>query len=86
MHPSCNPLVPRQRAADVMIISIIIINEAKEQIKEPEIRSQKLLNFWQIANHLALALAFPLCAKVAMTAAAEAQQWEVRALPLHGWD
>lgn len=84
MHPSCNPLVPRQRAADVMIISIIIINEAKEPIKEPEIRSQKLLNFWQIANQLALA--FPLCAKVTMTAAAEAQQWEVRALPLQGWD
>jgi hypothetical protein len=53
-----------------MIISIIIIIEAKEPIKDPDIRSQKLLNCWQIANQFALA--FPLCAKYTTTVAAEA--------------
>ena len=42
----------------------------KEPIKEPEIRSQKLLYCWQIANQLAEAL--PLCAKYTIAADADA--------------
>lgn len=42
----------------------------KEPIKDPEVRSQKELNCWQIATQLALA--FPLCAKYTIAVAAEA--------------
>lgn len=42
----------------------------KEPIKDPEVRSQKELNCWQIA--IQLALAFPLCAKYTIAVAAEA--------------
>jgi len=42
----------------------------KDPIKEPEVRSQKLLNCWQMANQLAEV--FPLCAKYTIAAAAEA--------------
>uniref|UniRef100_A0A0D9WNL1 Uncharacterized protein n=1 Tax=Leersia perrieri TaxID=77586 RepID=A0A0D9WNL1_9ORYZ len=43
---------------------------ANEPIKEPEIRSQKESNCWQIASQFALA--FPLCAKYTIAAAADA--------------
>lgn len=43
---------------------------AKDPIKEPEIRSQKELNCWQTDSQFVLA--FPLCAKYTMAAAAEA--------------
>lgn len=42
----------------------------KDPIKEPEIRSQKELNCWQMADQFALA--FPLCAKYTIAAAAAA--------------
>lgn len=53
-----------------MISNINIAIPTKEPMRDPEIRSQKLLNCWQIANQLALGL--PLCAKYTMPAAAEA--------------
>lgn len=53
-----------------MIISISSAIPTKDPIKEPEIRWQKELNCWQIANHFALA--FPLCAKYTIAAAADA--------------
>lgn len=40
-------------------------------MREPEIRSQKLLYCWQIANQLAPV--FPLCAMYTMDVAAEAE-------------
>lgn len=43
---------------------------AKDPINEPEMRSQKELNCWQMANQFVLVL--PLCAKYTMAAAAEA--------------
>ena len=42
----------------------------KDPIKEPEVRSQKEWNCWQIANQFVLA--FPLCAKNTIAAAADA--------------
>ena len=43
---------------------------AKEPMREPEMRSQKESNCWQMANQLALAL--PLCARYTIAAAADA--------------
>lgn len=43
---------------------------ANEPIREPEMRSQKESNCWQIASQFALA--FPLCAKYTIAAAADA--------------
>ena len=43
---------------------------AKEPMREPEMRSQKASNCWQMANQLALAL--PLCARYTIAAAADA--------------
>lgn len=42
----------------------------KDPIREPEMRSQKELNCWQMANQFTLL--FPLCAKYTMAADAEA--------------
>jgi hypothetical protein len=42
----------------------------KDPIKEPEIRSQKELNCWQMADQFVLT--FPWCAKYTIAAAAEA--------------
>ena len=53
--------------ADEMIISMSTNAATKESINDPEVRSQKELNCWQIANQLVLA--FPLCAKYTMAAA-----------------
>lgn len=47
--------------ADRKMSRIIMTIAAKEPISEPEMRSQKELNCWQIANQFALTL--PLCAK-----------------------
>ena len=58
--------------ADEMIISMSTNAAAKEPINDPEVRSQKELNCWQIASQLALA--FPLCAKYTMAAAVEAPE------------
>ena len=57
-------------AADNKIMSINATIPTKDPIKEPEMRSQKELNCWQMANQFALA--FPLCAKYTIAAAAEA--------------
>ena len=56
--------------ADIKIKSMKTMIPPKDPIKEPEIRSQKELNCWQMANQLALM--FPLCARYTMAAAAEA--------------
>lgn len=56
--------------ADKRISSTNMTIATKEPISEPEVRSQKLLNCWQIANQLAEAL--PLCAKYTIAAAADA--------------
>lgn len=55
---------------DSKIMSINTTIPTKDPIKDPEMRSQKELNCWQIANQFALA--FPLCAKYTIAAAAEA--------------
>lgn len=61
----------RERAAaESKIKSIKTTTPTKDPIKEPEMRSQKELNCWQMANQFALA--FPLCAKYTIAAAAEA--------------
>lgn len=58
-------------ATDVTImINTSTIIEMKEPIKEPEMRSQKLLYCWQIGSQLAPV--FPLCATATIAAAAEA--------------
>lgn len=60
----------RERAAaERKIRSIKTTTPIKDQIKEPEMRSQEL-NCWHIANQFALAL--PLLAKYTIAAAAEA--------------
>lgn len=52
-------------------ISIINTTTApKDPIKEPEVRWQKELNCWQMANQFVLE--FPLCAKYTIAAAADA--------------
>lgn len=56
--------------ADRIISRIKISAAPNEPIREPEIRSQKFWNCWQIADQLADA--FPLCAKYTIAAAAEA--------------
>jgi hypothetical protein len=43
---------------------------ANEPMREPEMRSQKESNCWQMASQLALAL--PLCARYTIAAAADA--------------
>lgn len=53
-----------------MIISEIMIIEIKEPVRDPDDRSQKLFNCWQMGAQLALAL--PLCAKYTMAVAEEA--------------
>lgn len=53
----------------------------KEPIKEPEIRWQKELNCWQIANQFALV--FPLCARYTMAAAAEAADVKSPSIAYH---
>lgn len=61
----------RERAtADSRISSIKTTMPPKDPIKDPEMRSQKELNCWQMENQFALA--FPLCAKYTIDAAAEA--------------
>ena len=61
----------RERAtADNRISSINTTMAPKDPIKEPEVRSQKEWNCWQIANQFVLA--FPLCAKNTIAAAADA--------------
>lgn len=57
---------------DEMIISMSTNAAAKEPNNEPEVRWQKELNCWQIANQLALV--FPWCAKYTMAAAVEAPE------------
>lgn len=58
--------------ADNMISSTNMTIATKEPMSEPEIRSQKLSNCWQIANQLAEVL--PLCAKYTIAAAADAAE------------
>ncbi|KAK3007617.1 hypothetical protein RJ639_014103 [Escallonia herrerae] len=61
----------RERAtADSKTSSTSTTIAAKDPISEAEMRSQKELYCWQMANQFALAL--PLCAKYTMAAAAEA--------------
>lgn len=54
----------------MVISSINTIIPTKEPIRDPEMRSQKLLNCWQTANQLEIE--FPLCATDTIAAAAEA--------------
>ena len=49
-----------------------MIIEKKDPIRDPDIRLQKWLNWWQNATQLALA--FPLCAKYTMLVATEAPE------------
>lgn len=57
-------------AADIKIRSTKTTIPPKDPIKEPEIRWQKELNCWQMANQFALV--FPLWAKYTIAAAADA--------------
>lgn len=58
--------------ADKRMSSMNITTAINEPMSAPEIRSQKLLNCWQIANQLAEVL--PLCAKYTIAAAADAAE------------
>ena len=61
----------RERAmADNRISRINTTTAPKDPIKEPEVRWQKELNCWQMANQFVLE--FPLCAKYTIAAAADA--------------